>query len=118
MRMLGVQEPTLRAALGNEFRVRMAQAALVGYDPNGRIGHGTARPSLTRPDPLIGYDPSAPVGQVPMSITPYEFWEYYRKNRTELSLKRLPLPVRERFLPEVKDAPSEAELESLFEKNQ
>jgi hypothetical protein len=84
-------EQVLLAALGDEFRVRMAQAALVGYDPGGHIG------------------------QVPTSVTPYEFWEYYRRNRTELSLKLLPVPVQ-KFIPEVKDQPSEPELQALFEK--
>ncbi len=84
-------EQAVLTALGDEFRVRMAQAALVGYNPSGHIG------------------------QVPASITPYEFWEYYRTNRTELSLKLLPVPVQ-KFIPEVKDKASEAELQALFEK--
>src|SRR5260370_20714269 len=84
-------EQAVLTALGDEFRVRMAQAALVGYNPSGHVG------------------------QVPASITPYEFWEYYRTNRTELSLKLLPVPVQ-KIVPEVKDKPSEAELQALFEK--
>jgi hypothetical protein len=79
------------AALGDEFRVRLAQAALVGFDPGGHID------------------------QVPSSVTPYEFWQYYRRNRTDLSLKVLPLPV-EKFIPEVSAKPTDAELEALFEK--
>jgi hypothetical protein len=84
-------DQTLLTALGDEFRVRMAQAALVGYDPGGHVG------------------------QVPTSITPYEFWENYKTNRTELSLKLLPVPVQ-KFLPEVKEQPKEDELEALFNK--
>jgi hypothetical protein len=95
LRQLGIQPDhsglqMLQAALTDEFRVRMAQAALVGYDPGGNID------------------------QVPTSITPYDFWEYYRKNRTELSLKLLPIPVQ-KFVPEVKESPSESQLEALFE---
>jgi hypothetical protein len=84
-------DQTLLRALGDEFRVRMAQAALVGYDPGGHLG------------------------QVPSLITPYEFWEDYRWNRTELSLKLLPIPVQ-KFLADVKEQPSEAELRALYEK--
>ena len=95
LKQLGIQpdsagQQLLLTALSDEFRVRMAQAALVGYDPGGNIG------------------------QVPTSVTPYDFWEYYRKNRTELTTKLLPVPV-EKFVPDVKDKPSDAELEALFE---
>ncbi|HLJ92791.1 MAG TPA: hypothetical protein VKU02_06300 [Gemmataceae bacterium] len=96
LRQIGVQpdaatQQALVTALGDEFRVRMAQAALVGYDPGSNVG------------------------QIPASITPYEFWQYYRTNRTELSLKLLPIPVQ-KFLPEVKEQPSEADLQALFDK--
>lgn len=84
-------QQTLLNALGDEFRVRMAQAALVGYDPGGHID------------------------QVPTSLTPYEFWEYYQKNRTELSLWLLPVPVQ-KFVPLVTDQPTTGELEALFDK--
>ena len=91
MKQLGAGEQMALAALADEFRVRMAQAALVGYDAGGHVG------------------------QVPSSVTPYEFWEYYVTNRTELSLKVLPVPV-EKFISEIKDQPSEAELQALFDK--
>jgi hypothetical protein len=96
LRALGFQpdnatQQGLVAALGDEFRVRLAQAALVGYDPGGHID------------------------QVPTSITPYEFWDYYQKNRTELSLKLLPIPVQ-KFIAEIKDRPSEADPQALFDK--
>src|SRR5205823_12907157 len=91
MRTLGVRDQPLPAALGDEFRVRLAQAALVGFHPSGQVG------------------------EVPATIAPYEFWEYYRRNRTELNLKLLPVPVQ-KFRDEVKDSPSDTELQALFEK--
>lgn len=79
----------LVTALENEFRVRLAQAALLGYEPG---------------------DPT----RVPAPITPYEFWEYYRHNRTEVTVAVLPLAV-ESFLPQVKEEPTEEDLRKLFE---
>jgi hypothetical protein len=79
----------LSQALGDEFRVRLAQVAVLGYDPSG-------------------------ASQVPAPITPYEFWQFYQKNRTEVSVKLLPLNVRD-FLAKVTEKPSEEELRNLFE---
>jgi hypothetical protein len=95
LKQLGIQpdsagQQLLLTSLADEFRVRLAQAALVGYDPGGNIG------------------------QVPTAVTPYEFWEYYRNNRTELTTKLLPIPV-EKFVADVKEKPTDAELEALFE---
>jgi hypothetical protein len=81
---------SLLTALGEEFRVRAAQAALTGYDPNG----------MTR---------------VPAQITPYDLWEYYVRERTEVSVKMLPIPVS-RFESQVKEQPSKEDLEALYRK--
>jgi hypothetical protein len=81
--------PRLLEALGEEFRVRLAQAALIGYDSSGII-------------------------QTPAPVTPYELWQYYERNRTEASVDVLPVPV-EVFVTKVKP-PTEEELVSLFEK--
>jgi len=81
--------PRLLAALGDEFRVRMAQAALVGYDPNAII-------------------------RAPAPVTPYELWQYYERTRTEVSVDILPVAV-DPFTAQVK-APTEEELRSFFEK--
>jgi hypothetical protein len=80
----------LLAALGNEFRVRMAQTALLG------------------PEASLSGQPSAPV-------TPYEFWQFYRDNRTAVTADLLPVPVSE-FIDQVKEQPTEEELLKLFEK--
>jgi hypothetical protein len=79
----------LAKALVDEFRVRFAQLAILGYDP------GTA-------------------SRVPALMTPYEFWEYYRKNRTEASVRFVDVPVQH-FLSQVKEKPSDEELKTFFE---
>jgi hypothetical protein len=79
----------LLTALAEEFRVRLAQTTLIGFDPGGII-------------------------RVPAPVTPAELWEYYRRNRTELSVKFLPIPVS-KFIDQVKDKPTDAELTKLFE---
>jgi hypothetical protein len=81
---------TLLAALGDEFRARLAQGAMTGYDPEGIV-------------------------HAPAAITPQELWDYYLKNRTEVNLKVLPVPVS-KFESQVKAQPTEAELKDLYEK--
>jgi hypothetical protein len=80
---------SLLEALGQEFRVRLAQAALTGYDPTGMT-------------------------QVPAVVTPDQLWDYYLKNRTQVSVKALPIPVS-KFVSQVKDAPAQ-ELQALYDK--
>jgi hypothetical protein len=81
----------LLSALGDEFRVRLARAALTGYDPQGFI-------------------------EPPGFVSPEELWDFYRKNRTSVDVTMLPLRV-EQFLSQVKDQPSKEELVALFEKH-
>lgn len=81
----------LISSLTDEFRVRLAQAAVLGFDPGGYT-------------------------QVPAYITPDEFWAYFRKNRTELNLAVLPIPIS-KFVAEVKEKPTEEELKALFDKH-
>jgi hypothetical protein len=80
----------LLSALNDEFRVRMAQSALTGYDP------GSA-------------------AQVPTPITPDEFWDYFREYRTEVSTALVPISVEE-FKGLVTEKPKDQQLENLFEK--
>lgn len=78
-----------RAALADEFRVRIAKTALMGDR---------------------GYDPRT------TWATPYEFWQYYKENRTENEVAVLPIPVRNKeFLAQV-GQPTEKDLKDLFEK--
>ena len=93
-RQLGSRRSTgpgidIASAIADEFRVRLAQLALLGYDP------GTT-------------------SQVPALVTPYEFWEYYRKNRTEASVRFLEIPVQH-FVSQVKENPTEDELKAFHE---
>jgi hypothetical protein len=81
----------IASALSDEFRVRLAQVAILGYDP-GTLSH------------------------VPALVTPYEFWEFYRKNRTEASIRFLEIPVQH-FVSQVKDKPTEDELKALHEEH-
>jgi hypothetical protein len=85
----GVPQNLLNA-LGEEFRVRLAKDALLGQDPNS-------------------------ISQVPAPVTPYELWDYYLRYRTQASVKLLPIPVS-RFLAQVKDQPTDKELQELYEK--
>ncbi len=80
----------LANALGDEFRVRLAKAALLGDDPGTSI-------------------------RVPAPVTPYEFWQFFRKNRTEVSAMLLPIPVQD-FVAKVEEKPTEADLKTLFTK--
>jgi hypothetical protein len=79
---------SLYSALADEFRVRLAQTALVGYDPAG-------------------------IGQTPALISPDDYWQYFKRNRTSLNVELLPVPVS-KFVAQVKDTPTEDELEKLF----
>ena len=81
----------LRSYLKDEFRVRLAQEALLGAPPSG-----------------------ADAGlQVP--VTPYEFWKFYRDERTESQIVLLPIRVDSpEFLNKV-GQPSEDDLMKLFD---
>jgi hypothetical protein len=90
-RQRNVSVEMLLSALNDEFRVRMAQSALTGYDPGSRA-------------------------QVPAPITPEEFWDFFREYRTEVSTALVPIAVEE-FVGQVKDQkPTDAQMEELFEK--
>jgi hypothetical protein len=85
----------LQTALRDEFRVRMAKQALVGYEPGAEAWkQGT-------------------VNDVPASLTPYDFWKFYRDNRTTIKVALLPVPV-DKFVGQVAEKPTEVELKRLF----
>ena len=85
---------SLYTALGDEFRVRMAQEALAGSE----------------------FDSSP---QVPSLATPREFWDFYRNNLTTIQVALLPVKVEE-FTSKIQAKATEAELQELFKqyKNQ
>src|SRR5207249_9135826 len=80
---------SFRAGLADEFRVRIAKSALMGDDQ--------ANPYLTW-------------------ATPYEFWQFYKENRTENVLAVLPIPARNKDFFSQVGQPPEKELKDLFEK--
>jgi len=87
----------LRAALRDEFRVHMARAVLLGYEPDSLAGSRE-------------------------SVTPYRFWQFYRDNLTESRITLLPVPVdQEEFLNEVKTPADkkafDKELRDFFKKH-
>jgi hypothetical protein len=89
----GLTADMLRSALADEFRVRIAQQALLGREANPLApNHGVA-------------------------VTPYEFWKFYRENRAESQFVLASIPVSNpEFLKKV-DKPTEQELRRLFDAN-
>lgn len=81
---------SLRAALGDELRVRTAQSALLGLSQR-----------LRRSLPYVN--------------TPEESWELFKDARTSLVAGAIAVPV-EPYLAQVTAKPSEADLKALFEK--
>jgi hypothetical protein len=84
----------LSQALGNEFRVRLAKAAFLGYNQ--------------RPDSEESF-------VVPPAVTPYESWQFFRTQRTESEIALLPISVKSKdFLAEA-GKPTDDELKKLYE---
>jgi len=80
-----------RTALADEFRVRIAKTAMMGDDRTDSQYATTW-------------------------ATPYEFWQFYKENRTENVVAVLPIPARHKdFLSQV-GQPTEKDLQDLFEK--
>jgi hypothetical protein len=84
-------------ALRDEFRVVMAQGALVGYEPGVRSFRAQ-----------LGATTS------PAVVTPDEFLNFFREHRTRLTVKMLAVPA-EKFLDQVKETPTERELRARYE---
>src|SRR5205807_3119746 len=82
-RSAGFKPEELMAALTEEFRVRLARDTVLG--------------SVSE--------------QTPAPITPYEFWLFYKENRTLDAVALLPIPV-EAYLDKVTKTPSDHDLES------
>ncbi|HZU37684.1 MAG TPA: hypothetical protein VFA18_17315, partial [Gemmataceae bacterium] len=90
------------AALRDEFRVRLAREALLGYNPS-------------RPTP--GYEMGLPLALVGHeALTPYGLWQDYQQARAERRIGLLPISVNDKkFISQV-PAPKESELVAFFEK--
>jgi hypothetical protein len=77
-------------ALREEFRVQLAQAALIGYDP------GT-------------------IFQVAAPFTPDEFWNFYKDYRTTVEVGLVPVKVED-FVAKVTDKPTDQQIKELYNK--
>jgi hypothetical protein len=84
-------------ALRDEFRVRMAQLALLSWHPD-RFGP-------------VARDRKGP--DVRAQATPAQLWDYFKENRAEFDLALIPVEVK-KFVEQV-ETPTEQELRSLFE---
>jgi hypothetical protein len=85
----------LYAALGNEFRARIAQLALTGSMT------GIGQHTLTAP---------------PTELTPQESWTLYKDARTTVRVGLIDVPVKD-FVAKVTAKPSDEDLKKLFEKH-
>lgn len=89
-----LDKETLAKSVGDEFRVRIAKAAMLGFN--------------TRPDPEESY-------VVPSPVTPFECWQFFRAARAESEIALLPISVKHKdFLTEA-GTPTDEELKTLYE---
>jgi hypothetical protein len=89
-RYSGYSPEALTAALGDEFRARMAQDALMGSALKTRTGP-------------------------PYQLTPNEEWDLFKDARTTIRAGLITLPV-DSFLGQVTSKPTEDELKKLYDK--
>jgi hypothetical protein len=87
-------EDQAATAVEDEFRVRIARN-LLGGPASGVSALDDA--NHLSPDP----------------VSPYDFWQYYRDNRTTIKAAFLPIPV-DSFLSQVTAPPSEEDLRDLY----
>ena len=86
-------EDQLATAVADEFRVEIAQNLLAG--------RGAGVPAVGMPDLTAE------------SFAPYDFWTYFRDNRTTVKAAFLPIPVQA-FTDKVTVAPDGGELDKLY----
>jgi hypothetical protein len=80
----------LSSALAAEFRARLAQDAILGV-------------------PVMDYAQYLP------SLTPYDFWNFYREQRAESTLALLPIPVASADFLHAAGEPTEKDLTTLYD---
>jgi hypothetical protein len=68
-------------ALRDEFRIQIAQEALLNYEPEA--------PSMG----MFGMPPTPSAKQVPAPASPYDLWTYYQTQRTAVDVALIPVPV-------------------------
>jgi hypothetical protein len=95
-----LDEESAYKSLGEEFRAWMAEVALTGV--NSRL-------MISRV--LFGAD--GDLNHIPAAFTPYDFWQFYKEQRTSLDVALLPIRAED-YLDLVKDKPTDEELRKLF----
>jgi hypothetical protein len=102
-------EKQILEALADEYRVLLAQEALLGEVLNAPLW----RADMVRRDPV---DPATkPAVTDPVTVTPGEFLHFLREQRTTVKAALLPISV-DRFEDQVKDKPSEDVLLDLYKR--
>ena len=105
----------LLTAVTDEFRVVLAQEALLGHGP-GAFG---GRPSMQeqRFEQMIHFPARWPLSALP-GVTPGEFLQYYREQCSKMNVWILPVDVKASMSPEarqLKPAPSDEVLRRLYD---
>jgi hypothetical protein len=100
-----VQASELLKALTDEFRVGMAQDAVLNQK-------GGVRAPL-QAFPGFGSAAADPLHEVPAALTPREFLDAFRRARTTLRVAMLPVRVKD-FVDRVEGTPPESTLRQLF----
>ncbi len=93
------------SALRDEFRVHMAQLAMVSSQPRKYLPQARGNIDLAQRESVVKGVRVAP--------TPAQWWEFYKKQRAEYTLDIIPIDVKH-FLKDEK-APTEAEIQAFFE---
>jgi hypothetical protein len=97
-------------AIGEEFRVRMAQYAVLGSQPGSFFFRGGRNPNQ-------GLTPKITQNDLPDEVrapmTPAQLWDYFKLKRAEFDVTLLPLHVQD-FVPEVKEEPTEIAKSDFF----
>ena len=95
----GVSEAFIRRAIGEEFRVRIAQEAVLGSQPGSFLTRAlrNANQGFT---PKITHSDLPDTVRAPM--TPAQLWDYYKTKRAEFAVTLLPLHVED-FVAQVKE---------------
>jgi hypothetical protein len=97
----GLSREQLYDAVGDLLRVNLAKEALIGSPQGlGSAFDPTAKTDLKETNSLI---------------TPDEFWDFYKQQRTTREIGILSFPVKN-FLDQVKGEPSEKDLEQFFKR--
>ncbi len=106
----GMNSDTLIQALANEFRVQMAQLALVGDEPF--MPRSFQAFQLMQ---MFGMPKNRPLGDAPATPTPQQFWDFYRQQCATIDIGLLPVRVDD-FLAKVTEKPTEKDLKALYDK--